>query len=1133
NPKGTLKENSKGTLKENSKGTFKETSKGNSESESRGPSEGKASGDMKDTPPLSAETTDLWRPAHSASAGDNALSSLKSQDADSSPPASLSLSGSSSSSDPSLPSRSQKPLSPVSQSPRDPVPVSHLTSAAAPSASPSSLLTASQKSPSGISSSPSQGENVERSSHLPPAVAEPCSPPFSPLDDDLNSLGVQGASVARRLASFDVEQTFALAAELFPATFPSAKESDSSAAARAYARPEPPALPDGGLELDTASLFDSLEDETRVEALRQRLREAEFWFRKLRGDLFLWIEKALDLQARVGDAAKLQATQAFAIQELRREKRAAERQMQKERDSLRREREASLQEVAALRHELNQLKSRAAGADAAVRAAARVAAETDDQRGKSGEGQETEQEERAADKAALVSLTASVAALKTERDGLVGELYYERRRHKEVAEAFEQTRYICESEHLPNLEKLRASLEASEAERHEIQAQLIQYKIKYAESAFEELESRQQAMQQGLQHMQTVQQMKSLQLEVANLTSPRGLPDSRGGESALLSRHNSQRRRDESPSLLSRVCAALSPRDSREPRGPHDGATGAVVTPASPLVQGLGDGPEVDARTGGFGSVRGFADAEGGVNCLGVQAPRLAGSVIRSPRGPSGPTSGPGLATPGLAGAFAAVAPLASPRGANAEEAGLSPLSRRSVPSGDGGSATTLPSTEGRVQNPELEDQVRPLTSRMSGVPRVPPLRLGDFQGRLRDAGTSSPGPVAGHLVQDDAAQAPCGDEGRGQLGRYGSCGETRSRVQHSFSWASEASRDSGQPQERGWKETVTGTTRKWFGKLNRLTSRRTGEEEKKAHEARKTQGGDDLQSDRNLRTVSEAAAGRTGAGNKRNVSRREADTAETGRQRVGRSESISEGFSSSSRSSFGFSGSDDSSSYSRSRRSSSVERSVTQESFDSARPQPGTLRLQRGEAESPQSFEEKSGETATVSPRERGGEAAASSPLARARAVSLKGLARWGSSGGSLAALWSSALGSGKAETCEEGNRSPTRFRKPGNGETPEASDSQVAGQQGRLDVLEVSDEHTSASRPLEEGQGDAGAEWERGRSSGREEGPRGGKEADGREEREASLCALEGEEGERGHDRKMRVARRTTDPIEWLAEQ
>ncbi|CBZ55485.1 conserved hypothetical protein [Neospora caninum Liverpool] len=1037
--------------------------------------------------------------------------------------------------------------------------------ASAPQPGPSSSPAVPEEDPTrspGISSAVA-AEKSGSTSPLPEVVQESRSASaFCQSDDEeMASLGARGAAVTQRLASFDREQTYAAAVDLFPTAYsfsPSFPGNNASNALATQSFP-PPVLPDCVLESDTASLFENVDDETNVEALRKRLHEAEFWFKKLRGDLFLWMEKAVSLQARLGDAAKVQASQAFAVQELRREKRTAERQTQKERDSSRRERETLLQEIAALKQDINQLKSRAAGADAAVRAAARVAAETNDERSASGEaGDTTGHEGRAADKAAVVSLTASVAALKTERDGLIGELYYERRKHQEVAEALEQAKHVCESEHVPNLEKLRASLDASEAERHEIQSQLIQYKIKYAESAFEELGARQQAMQQGIQHMHTVQQMRSLQLEVASLTSPRGLRSAspRGDREpgGTLSRHNSPRGSEESHSFLSRVCAALSPRGPRETRGHHDSAPASPRAPPSPRPTDLAHGGEVDGafvpspiRSAGG---RGSADIEGGAASLVVQAPWLAGSVIRSPRGPLGPAGGSGPGPQGLAGAFAAVAPLASPR-VSVDDDVLPSLSPRNLLD-QGGAGVSPPSRSpscGLVQNPDLEDQVLPLTSRMSGVPKVPPLRLGDFQERLRDAGPSSPGGV---FNSSRGFYGEGGGEGKGLPM------ERHEHLQHASSWVPDTDKGKGHGHEKGWKETVTGTTRKWFGKLNRLTSRRTGEDEKKHHPPE--EGTKRTEESRNLHTVSEAAMGAEfGARDPRMGDRARGhgrqSEAEPGKRRVGRSASAAEYFSSgsSSRSSCVSSlVSQDSSLDSDSRRSSMGARSRIQ-SFDLARPnQPEALSVETVAGASRDCPGAESGENASQSQRQASrsaGEGASSSRLAksgsaaaqkgeketgdlasllpRTRGMSLKGLARWGSSGGSLSALWGSAL-AGKEEAREAGDRSPASAHKAPAGENAEGSSPRAGGMKERSESRQER-EQKSAARTPEDGERDA--EHVRGRRRERE-GARSGDRGKGRDDTEASVHTLNGEEVSEKNT-KIALGRRTTDPIEWLSDE
>ncbi|PFH33597.1 hypothetical protein BESB_078130 [Besnoitia besnoiti] len=698
----------------------------------------------------------------------------------------------------------------------------------------------------------------------PPLETRGSLPARFDSDDDsaaAAALQTRFASMAPRLATFSLQRTYSGATELFPAlstplaspyfrgndgdTFASA----SPSAAPPPARPELPPLPAGGLERDAAALFEGVDEEADVKALKNRLYDAEFWFKKLRGDLALWVEKAIDLQARLAEAGRLQASQAFELQMLSREKHLVEKQLAKEKEDMKREREDFIQQQAALKQQVNQLKSQAAGADAAVRAAAQVAAGgTDGEKRKAGgdgPAGEFAAQARAAEAAAVVSLTASVAELKTERDGLVGELYYERRKQQELSEALQKAKDVCEAEHLPSLEKLRQALDRSEAERHEIQAQLIQYKIKYAESAFEELGARQQAMHQGMQRMQTVQQMKSLQLEVDRLTSPRG--DGRMSPRGPLSRSNSScRGGEQAPSLLSRVCAALSPRnhrdrgDSLSPRTPHpDGESSRPASP-SPRYSSMADAsyaidhPGVrDFTAVGLQSPRfegQFALSpradELGASSLSVQGPRFSGCVLRSPRG--GASRGvPGAVGGGgsLAGAFAAVGEMASPR-PSVDEDLAPPLSPRSA-------AAAAP---GVVQNAALAGEVAPLTSRMSSAPKVPPLRLGDFQNRLRE--TAEPGGAGGEGGQAGArwstAQADGSDDWvREPGGGDSAAGSGRQEPQRTTWLAADA--EKSKHHSHGWREAVTGTTRRWFGKLNRLTSRKPGgEEEKGAGEKRK-----------------------------------------------------------------------------------------------------------------------------------------------------------------------------------------------------------------------------------------------------------------------------------------------------------
>lgn len=45
-----------------------------------------------------------------------------------------------------------------------------------------------------------------------------------------------------------------------------------------------------------------------------------------------------------------------------------------------------------------------------------------------------------------IYLRASLAQLKEERDGLIGELYYERRKQQETAEALQTVKNVCQKE---------------------------------------------------------------------------------------------------------------------------------------------------------------------------------------------------------------------------------------------------------------------------------------------------------------------------------------------------------------------------------------------------------------------------------------------------------------------------------------------------------------------------------------------------------------------------------------------------------------------------------------------------------------------------------------------------------------
>lgn len=113
-------------------------------------------------------------------------------------------------------------------------------------------------------------------------------------------------------------------------------------------------------------------------------------------------------------------------------------------------------------------------------------------------------------------LQQQINTLKAERDDVIGRLYYEQQKNKELERALEKQHDICRSQvslvyclhlnsncaifegetqssltlwnalqHKPKIQEQEAALAAAAEEVQQLQRQLIQYKVKYAESAFE------------------------------------------------------------------------------------------------------------------------------------------------------------------------------------------------------------------------------------------------------------------------------------------------------------------------------------------------------------------------------------------------------------------------------------------------------------------------------------------------------------------------------------------------------------------------------------------------------------------------------------------------------------------------
>ncbi|OEH77839.1 hypothetical protein cyc_02826 [Cyclospora cayetanensis] len=229
------------------------------------------------------------------------------------------------------------------------------------------------------------------------------------------------------------------------------------------------------LDLEIWELFEGVEKENDVESLRKRLGALGFWFYKD----YHHQQKAL-LQ------------EAISTQQL------------KDLAAAKKERDGLLEELYCLRRSLGT-------ANAALAEAER--------RNKDAPNEDTTHPD-------MKLLSSELSSLKTERDDLIGRLYHQQQKNQELTTQLTEATATCK-EHEQQLQQLKQQMETVSTERQQLQSQLIQYKIKYAESAYEELGARQGALQRTLTGVSL--QGVSPQQSTVSPPSPRGLESLFGG----------------------------------------------------------------------------------------------------------------------------------------------------------------------------------------------------------------------------------------------------------------------------------------------------------------------------------------------------------------------------------------------------------------------------------------------------------------------------------------------------------------------------------------------------------------------------------------------------------------------------
>ncbi|XP_026191165.1 uncharacterized protein LOC34619620 [Cyclospora cayetanensis] len=285
------------------------------------------------------------------------------------------------------------------------------------------------------------------------------------------------------------------------------------------------------LDLEIWELFEGVEKENDVESLRKRLGALGFWFYKVEGDLALWLERAVSLQQQLQQQQELLLEQDYHHQQKALLQEAISTQQLKDLAAAKKERDGLLEELYCLRRSLGT-------ANAALAEAER--------RNKDAPNEDTTHPVRlswpfgrfpphwrpaARFLVRLVVqdmklLSSELSSLKTERDDLIGRLYHQQQKNQELTTQLTEATATCK-EHEQQLQQLKQQMETVSTERQQLQSQLIQYKIKYAESAYEELGARQGALQRTLTGVSL--QGVSPQQSTVSPPSPRGLESLFGG----------------------------------------------------------------------------------------------------------------------------------------------------------------------------------------------------------------------------------------------------------------------------------------------------------------------------------------------------------------------------------------------------------------------------------------------------------------------------------------------------------------------------------------------------------------------------------------------------------------------------